>query len=149
MNDKSHASYGRSIADEVVRRISAAYPLVRITVHPYEKGIWFTRVEFAPGAEDAVPVWLAVNSDDRFVLTAGDTFRWELPFEPEERADQTEWIVEEIRQLADNGVIAVRANRLLGAFSPSFVGSPGVDAYLDEALEGRFAKVLEQRTGWV
>jgi hypothetical protein len=149
MNDRSHAEYGRSIADEVVRQVSAAYPLVRITVHPYEKGIWFTRVEFAPVGDDAVPVWLAVNSDDRFVLTAGDTFRWELPFEPEERADQIEWIVEEIRQLADNGVIAVRTNRLLGAFSPSFVGSPGVDAYLDEALEGRFAKVLEQRTGWM
>jgi hypothetical protein len=149
MNDRSHAEYGRSIADEVVRQVSAAYPLVRITVHPYEKGIWFTRVEFAPAGDDAVPVWLAVNADDRFVLTAGDTFRWELPFEPEERADQIEWIVEEIRQLADNGVIAVRTNRLLGAFSPSFVGSPGVDAYLDEALEGRFAKVLEQRTGWM
>jgi hypothetical protein len=149
MNDNPHAIYGRSIADEVVRRISAAYPLVRVTVHPYEKGIWFSRVEFAPFGEDAVPVWLAVNSDDRFVLTAGDTFRWVLPFVPEEREEQTDSIIEEICQLADNGVIAVRKNRLLGAFSPSFVGSPGVDAYLDEALEGRFAVVLEQRTGWV
>jgi hypothetical protein len=146
MTDRTHAPYGRRIADEVVRHVSAAYPTVAVTVHPYEKGIWYTRVQFAPIDEDAVPVWLAVNADDRFVLTAGDTFRWELPFVPEDA--QADLIVEEIRQLADHGVMAVRANRLFGAFSASVVGSPGVDAYLDEVLAGRFAKILEERSAW-
>jgi hypothetical protein len=146
MTDRSHAPYGRRVADEVVRQISAAYPQVAADVHPYDKGVWFTRVQFTPTNKDAVPIWLAVNADDRFVLTAGDTFRWELPFVPED--DQADQIVEEIRQLADNGVMAVRANRLLGPFSASVVGSPGVDAYLDEARAGRFAKVLEERSAW-
>src|ERR1700712_5013165 len=136
MTDRSHAPYGRRVADDVVRQISAAYPQVSITAHPYDKGVWFARVEFAPVDEDAVPVWLAVNADDRFVLTAGDTFRWELPFIPED--DQAADIIEEIRQLADHGVMVVRTNRLLGPFSESFVGSPGVDAYLDKARAGRF-----------
>jgi hypothetical protein len=149
MHDKAHAAYGRGIADEVVRQIAEEYPSVSVRQHPYDTGVWFTRVEFVPAADGAVPVWLAVNADDRFVLTAGDTFRWELPFVPEERFDQVEQILEEIRQLADHGVLAVRTNRLLGAFSPSFVGSPGVDGYLDEALLGRFATVLEHRSAWV
>jgi hypothetical protein len=149
MDDRSHAPYGCGIADEVAREIGEDYPDVAVEVHRYDKGIWFARVEFAPPRPSAVPIWLAVQSDDRFVLTAGDTFRWELPFNPDERFDQVREILEEIRQLADYGVMAVRVNRLLGAFSPSFVGSPGVDSYLDEAMLGRFASILERRSGWI
>jgi hypothetical protein len=146
--DRRHAAYGREIVATVVAQVRQAYPLVPITSRDYETGVWAVRAEFRPLEQNAVPIWLAANIDDWFVLTAGDTFRWELPFTPEERDLQVEQLVDEIRQLADYGVVAVRTNRLLGAFSTSVVGSPGIDPQVDEALRGRLSSILEERTAW-
>jgi hypothetical protein len=146
-DDPRVAAYGRGVAAEVVSAISAEFPLVAVTTRSYDAGVWLARIEFAPPSEDAVPVWLVVNRDKSFVVAAGENYRWDEEFIPELREQQVGVIVDEIRDLALHGLVAIRTNRLVGVYSTTVVGT-AEDEIVTAALARPLAKVLERFTGW-
>lgn len=146
-DDPRVASYGRGVAADVVAAISAEFPLVVVTTRTYDSGVWLARIEFAPPHEDAVPVWLVVNRDKTFVVAAGESYRWDEEFIPELREHQVGVIIDEIRDLALHGLLAVRTNRLVGVYSTTVVGT-AEDEVVRAALARPLARELERFTGW-
>ena len=147
-DDPRVATYGRGVAADVVAAISAEFPLTAVTTRNYDTGVWLARVEFAPTSEDAVPVWLVVNRDKTFVVAAGENYRWDEEFIPELREQQVGVIVDDIRDLALHGLLAVRTNRLVGVYSTTVVGTAD-DEIVTAALARPFAKELERFSGWI
>jgi hypothetical protein len=146
-DDPRVAAYGRGVAADVVAAISAEFPFVAARTRSYDTGVWLARVEFAPPSEDAVPVWLVVNRDKTFVVAAGENYRWDEEFIPELREQQVGVILDEIRDLALHGLVAVRTNRLVGVYSTTVVGVAD-DEVVTSALAKPLAKELERFSGW-
>ena len=139
----------RKIATEVVSRVNARFPEVRVDVHGPTELAHGVFVVISPEDPRAVDAEVFVAYDGTYLLNAGPSFCIESDDFSGNLADVAGQIFAQLGAFGTAGMVEVRRLKWLGPISPTWIGRPGIDDYIDEALLSRSAKVVRSWRPWI